>query len=201
MPVVRKPWLPGVPRPTRSPIKAATRSKYPMRQGRRAPDRPSAERPPMSSSRLSRCARGRAPGNGRLTACRRKVRKGGRRETRRLELRADGRRARRKRSRRLLFVSRREAPLGIVYATDAAADPRVRIARVFPKTLIRRSSIRRRSRLTARIRQQPDCSNFSTRRRRGRYSRSGVLAYLAERPELLAAPSALASGAQPRARA
>src|SRR6516165_4050490 len=32
----------------------------------------------------------------------------------------------------LLFVSRREAPLGIVYATDAAADPRVTIAGVFP---------------------------------------------------------------------
>jgi ABC-type molybdate transport system substrate-binding protein len=60
------------------------------------------------------------------------------------ELRADGRRARRKRTRRLLFVSRREAPLGIVYATDAAADPRVRIAGVFPKIPIRRSSIRRR---------------------------------------------------------
>lgn len=33
----------------------------------------------------------------------------------------------------LLFVSRREAPLGIVYATDAAADPRVRIVGVFPE--------------------------------------------------------------------
>ena len=33
----------------------------------------------------------------------------------------------------LLFVSRREAPLGIVYATDAAADPRVKIAGVFPE--------------------------------------------------------------------
>jgi molybdate transport system substrate-binding protein len=32
----------------------------------------------------------------------------------------------------LFFVSRREAPLGIVYATDAAADPTVRIAGVFP---------------------------------------------------------------------
>src|SRR5215472_1605597 len=32
----------------------------------------------------------------------------------------------------LLLVSRREAPLGIVYATDAAADPRVKIAGVFP---------------------------------------------------------------------
>ncbi len=31
----------------------------------------------------------------------------------------------------LLFVSRREAPLGIVYATDAAADPRVKIVGVF----------------------------------------------------------------------
>jgi molybdate transport system substrate-binding protein len=33
----------------------------------------------------------------------------------------------------LLFVSRREAPLGIVYATDAAADPRVKIVSVFPE--------------------------------------------------------------------
>lgn len=33
----------------------------------------------------------------------------------------------------LLFVSRRETPLGIVYATDAAADPRVKIAGVFPE--------------------------------------------------------------------
>jgi molybdate transport system substrate-binding protein len=33
----------------------------------------------------------------------------------------------------LLFVSRREAPLGIVYATDAAADPRAKIVGVFPE--------------------------------------------------------------------
>src|SRR5215467_6164923 len=33
----------------------------------------------------------------------------------------------------LLLVSRREAPLGIVYATDAAADPGVKIAGVFPE--------------------------------------------------------------------
>jgi molybdate transport system substrate-binding protein len=32
----------------------------------------------------------------------------------------------------LLFVSRREMPLGIVYATDAAADTRVKIVGVFP---------------------------------------------------------------------
>jgi molybdate transport system substrate-binding protein len=32
----------------------------------------------------------------------------------------------------LLFVASREAPLGIVYATDAAADPEVKIAGVFP---------------------------------------------------------------------
>jgi molybdate transport system substrate-binding protein len=31
-----------------------------------------------------------------------------------------------------LFVSRREAPLGIVYATDAAADPGVKVVGVFP---------------------------------------------------------------------
>jgi len=33
----------------------------------------------------------------------------------------------------LAFVSRREAPLGIVYATDAAADPRVKVIAVFPE--------------------------------------------------------------------
>jgi molybdate transport system substrate-binding protein len=33
----------------------------------------------------------------------------------------------------LLLVSRHEAPLGIVYATDAAADPGVRVAGTFPE--------------------------------------------------------------------
>jgi molybdate transport system substrate-binding protein len=33
----------------------------------------------------------------------------------------------------LLFVSRGEAPLGVVYATDAAAEPRVRIVGTFPE--------------------------------------------------------------------
>ncbi len=33
----------------------------------------------------------------------------------------------------LLFVSRGEAPLGIVYATDAAADPQVKIVATFPE--------------------------------------------------------------------
>ena len=33
----------------------------------------------------------------------------------------------------LLLVSRRETPLGIVYATDAKADPRVKIVGVFPE--------------------------------------------------------------------
>ncbi len=33
----------------------------------------------------------------------------------------------------LLFVARREAPLGIVYATDAAADPSVKVVGVFPE--------------------------------------------------------------------
>ena len=32
----------------------------------------------------------------------------------------------------LLLVARGEAPLGIVYATDAAADPNVRVAGTFP---------------------------------------------------------------------
>jgi molybdate transport system substrate-binding protein len=34
----------------------------------------------------------------------------------------------------LLLVSRGEAPLGIVYQTDAAADPKVRIVGLFPET-------------------------------------------------------------------
>jgi len=33
----------------------------------------------------------------------------------------------------LVLVARDEAPLGIVYATDAAADPGVKIAGVFPE--------------------------------------------------------------------
>jgi molybdate transport system substrate-binding protein len=33
----------------------------------------------------------------------------------------------------LLYVARRETPLGIVYATDAAADPGVKVAGVFPE--------------------------------------------------------------------
>lgn len=38
----------------------------------------------------------------------------------------------------LLFVSRREAPLGIVYASDARADPGVRVVSVFPESSHRR---------------------------------------------------------------
>jgi molybdate transport system substrate-binding protein len=34
----------------------------------------------------------------------------------------------------LAFVARGEAPLGIVYATDARAEPRVRVAGTFPET-------------------------------------------------------------------
>jgi len=33
----------------------------------------------------------------------------------------------------LLFVARQEAPIGIVYTTDAASDPRVKIVGVFPE--------------------------------------------------------------------
>jgi molybdate transport system substrate-binding protein len=33
----------------------------------------------------------------------------------------------------MMFVARGEAPLGIVYATDALADPKVRIVRTFPE--------------------------------------------------------------------
>ena len=36
----------------------------------------------------------------------------------------------------LLFVSRREAPLGIVYATDAASDPGVKIVAAFPEDAV-----------------------------------------------------------------
>ena len=45
----------------------------------------------------------------------------------------------------LLLVSTGEAPLGIVYKTDAAADPKVKIIGTFPRIRMRRSSIRRRS--------------------------------------------------------
>lgn len=44
----------------------------------------------------------------------------------------------------LLLVSRREAPLGIVYASDAVSDPGVKRVAVFPATRIRRSPIPRR---------------------------------------------------------
>src|SRR5262249_62257801 len=72
----------------------------------------------------------------------------------------------------LLFVSRREAPLGIVYATDAAAGPRGKIAGVFPEDT--HPPIIYPAALTARIRTRPGCSNFSPPRRHGRYSKSGV---------------------------
>ena len=42
----------------------------------------------------------------------------------------------------LLLVSRGEAPLGIVYKTDAAVDPGVKIVATFPADSVRRSSIR-----------------------------------------------------------
>jgi molybdate transport system substrate-binding protein len=42
----------------------------------------------------------------------------------------------------LLLVARGEAPLGIVYQTDAAAEPGVRVVATFPPTRIRRLSIR-----------------------------------------------------------
>ena len=46
----------------------------------------------------------------------------------------------------LAFVARGEAPLGIVYATDAAADPAVKIVATFPEDVARRrSSIHSRS--------------------------------------------------------
>jgi molybdate transport system substrate-binding protein len=34
----------------------------------------------------------------------------------------------------LALVARREAPLGIVYATDAAAEPKVKVVGVFPES-------------------------------------------------------------------
>jgi molybdate transport system substrate-binding protein len=74
----------------------------------------------------------------------------------------------------LLFVSRREAPLAIVYATDAAAAPRVKIVGVFPEdthpliiypAALTADSNKSGSSRAARI--------FSPRRRRGRDSRRG----------------------------
>ena len=44
----------------------------------------------------------------------------------------------------LTFVARGEAPLGIVYETDAKADPKVSIVARFPRQVIRASSIRLR---------------------------------------------------------
>ena len=41
----------------------------------------------------------------------------------------------------LAYVARGEAPLGIVYATDAAAEPKVKMVASFPRETIRRSSI------------------------------------------------------------
>ena len=41
----------------------------------------------------------------------------------------------------LAFVARGEAPAGIVYATDAAAEPAVKVIGTFPPTATRRSSI------------------------------------------------------------
>ena len=43
-----------------------------------------------------------------------------------------------------LAMSRGEAPLGIVYATDARIEPRVRVVGTFPQTPMSQSSIRRR---------------------------------------------------------
>ena len=40
----------------------------------------------------------------------------------------------------LVLVARQEAPLGIVYETDAKIDPGVKIVGVFPKTRTHRSS-------------------------------------------------------------
>ena len=42
----------------------------------------------------------------------------------------------------LVLVARGEAPLGIVYETDAKVDPSVKIIGVFPETHILRSSTR-----------------------------------------------------------
>ena len=44
----------------------------------------------------------------------------------------------------LALVARGEAPLGIVYETDAKVEPNVKIVGAFPTTRIRRSSIRSR---------------------------------------------------------
>ncbi len=44
----------------------------------------------------------------------------------------------------LAYVARGEAPLGIVYETDAKAEPKVKIAGIFPKAAMPRSCIPRR---------------------------------------------------------
>ena len=70
----------------------------------------------------------------------------------------------------LAYVARGEAPLGIVYTTDAMAEPKVRIVGTFPANTPRRSSIPPRSPRTP----SPQPKNFlpiSTRLKRGRYSK------------------------------
>ena len=73
----------------------------------------------------------------------------------------------------LLFVSRREAPLDIVYATDAAADPRVKIVGVFPEDthppIIYPAALSR----TARTRARRGCSIFSLAGREQIFEKEG----------------------------
>jgi molybdate transport system substrate-binding protein len=97
---------------------------------------------PGSISR--RCSRAAGLPWATWTRAGRQIRQGRAREARCLgwhqgQDRAGGKRARRAPSRRA-----REAPLGVVYQTDAASDPTVKIVGTFPRIRIRRSSIRSR---------------------------------------------------------
>ena len=78
----------------------------------------------------------------------------------------------------LLLVARGEAPLGIVYSTDAASEPNVKIVATFPADRIHPSSIQRRS---PRTRPTPTPRRSSTSyaaARRAALSRSRVSASL-----------------------
>lgn len=60
----------------------------------------------------------------------------------------------------LAFVSHREAPLGIVYATDAAADPGVKVVAAFPEDTHPPIVYRRPLPPTARTQTPSGCSTF-----------------------------------------
>ena len=92
-----------------------------------------------------RAPRRRPPGHGRpQDRARRQVRACRPRVARHLAERREPPGPDRERPRGARAVSRGETPLGIVYQTDAAADPKVRIAGTFPENSIRPSSTRSR---------------------------------------------------------